>query len=419
MKQAPRNRSRGPLGIGQLSLVEHALCPLSASASLQENYVHEAGYSYSDNDSKRCRAQARVLCPLGLSAADELYLWGLLALTLQQPEPVPELRATPHWCLRQLQLIDCTNKRGGRQYAAFREALRRLATVRYLNDAFYDPIRQEHRQVCFGFFSYSLPQATESQRAWRIAWDPLFFELVKNAAGHLRFDFAIYRRLDPAGRRLFLFLSKLQHRRQREWTFRLRAVAVDLLGFAPLLADKVIRFKVKRVLAGLMENGVLEWGEVKSMGKGNDQIALRTTVATAGKLPPKTRAEDSPAFAALLGLGFEEQAARRLVRQTKAGMLTEWIDITQAARERFGDGFFKKSPMAYLVDSLKHAERGQRTPPDWWRELQSQERREDKLGDQSAALLTRLRHELFPQFKEGESASTSQLQPLSDVLRRR
>lgn len=403
--------------MGQLSLVEHALCPLAGATSLRENYVHEARYSYSSADRKRRSALVRVLCPLGLSAADELYLWGLLALTLQQPEPGPELRATPHWCLRRLDLINSSARRGGRQYAAFRDALRRLANVRYLNDAFYDPIRQEHRQVCFGFFSYSLPLASESQRAWRIVWDPLFFELAQHAAGHLRFDFAAYRRLDLAARRFFLFLSKLQHRRQQQWTFRLRTVAVDLLGFAPQLADRTLRFKIKRVLAALMENGILAWGEIKRMGKGNDQIRLRMAATASRQLTAPSRASDSPAFAALLEIGFTKSATRRLVRDTKPDLLAEWIDITQAASEKFGTTFFKKSPMAYLVDALQHAQRGDRTPPDWWREMQALERRHESEAGQSADMLARLRRELFTtnEMEKFESACT--LRPLGEVLR--
>jgi len=105
--------------------------------------------------------------------SDELYLWGLLALTLLQPKPEPELFATPHWCLRQLGVINQTNKRGGRQYKQFAEAIRRLSAVTYMNDGFYDPIREEHRRVSFRFFSYSLPVDIQSSRAWRIAWDPM------------------------------------------------------------------------------------------------------------------------------------------------------------------------------------------------------------------------------------------------------
>ena len=68
------------------------------------------------------------------------------------------------------------DSKGGKSYRLFREALRRLSAVRYQNDGFFDPIRREHRAVSFGLLSYSLPLAPDSSRAWRILWDPLFFE---------------------------------------------------------------------------------------------------------------------------------------------------------------------------------------------------------------------------------------------------
>ena len=64
--------------------------------ALLENVVFAASYSYSDQAGNRQTASARVFCPLGLAAADELYLWGLLSLTLGQPERSSELSATPH-----------------------------------------------------------------------------------------------------------------------------------------------------------------------------------------------------------------------------------------------------------------------------------------------------------------------------------
>src|SRR5207249_129484 len=68
----------------------------------------------------------------------------------------------------------------------------------------------------------------------------------------------------------------------------------------------------------------------------------------------------------LRGLGFDDHGICRLLRRFKMPMLREWTDITQAAKERFGPGHFKKSPQAFLVDNLKNAKAGKRTPPDWW-----------------------------------------------------
>ena len=111
------------LGFGQLSLVEHALCPLDARTSLQPGLVHRTTFPYSDGLRKRRSAHVEVACPYGLSAHDEFYLWGLLALTLSQDSVDAEFHATPHYCLRQMGLVDAQTRRGGRQYRQFAAAI--------------------------------------------------------------------------------------------------------------------------------------------------------------------------------------------------------------------------------------------------------------------------------------------------------
>lgn len=391
-------------GIGQLSLVEHALCPLDSRSSLTPNLVFDAKYHFSDAAAKRQTAHAKVFSPLGLSAADELYLWGLLALTLIQPDPDGELRATPHWCLRQLGVINQTTKRGGRQYRQFAEAIRRLSVITYMNDAFYDPVREEHRRVSFGFLSYSLPVDLESGRAWRFVWDPLFFEMVKSAAGHFRFDLAVYRELDNASRRLFLFLSKVLSRRKLLRALPLEDVAVDLLGFSTTLAVREMKAKVVRCLDRLKELQVLDDAEVFRTRPGRYFVKVSrgpyfvSRAATTFRPSP----EDSPLWDTLQAIGFEADAAARLIRTFPTRLLSEWADITQAASERYGKRFFKKSPMAFLVDSVSEAAKGNRTAPDWWQELKRRERQKHDLSNEGKAVFARIRGELF-----GESPATS------------
>ena len=171
-----RSRPRNSLGSGraQLSLVEHALCPLDAAASFRTGGIHIVHYAFSDAQRVRKTANATVACPFGLSANDELYLYGLLALTFAQPEPSADFYATPHYCLRRLGIVNPHTEAGNR-YAVFRAAIRRLAGVVYQNDNFYDPIRGEHRDVAFGFLKYSLPLGPQSSRAWHFVWDQQFF----------------------------------------------------------------------------------------------------------------------------------------------------------------------------------------------------------------------------------------------------
>lgn len=413
MERTSAAAKRRVTGIGQLSLVEHALCPLDSRTSLVENLVYRSEYSFSDAAQSRRMATAQVFSPLGLSAADELYLWGLLALTLLQPEPEQELFASPHWCLRQLGIINQDRKRGGRQYRQFAEALRRLSAVTYMNDAFYDPVRNEHRRVSFHFFSYSTPEEIDSCRAWRIAWDPIFFEFVKAAAGHFRFDLAVYRELDAASRRLFLFLSKVFSRKSQLRAIRLDHLAVNLLGFSSTLATREMKAKVNRCLNRLVEFHVLSGAEVFKTSPGSYFVRLERgayfetrTVRTYQPAPT-----DSPLFETLLTIGFDEAAAARLLRRYPQRLLAEWADITQAALERFGPSFFHKSPMAYLVDSVSKAAVGNRTAPDWWRDLKRAENREHHLSEEGLALFSRLRAELFSSEQASGQGSASLLAP--------
>ena len=183
----------GCRGRAQLTLVEHALCPLDPAASLVEGLLHRSEFFYLDENRHQKKATVRVSCPFGLSAVDEFYLWGLVALTLTQDDPSVEFYATPHYCLSELGLIPRGGAKGGKNYALFRQALTRLASVTYLNDHFYDPVRGEHRDVNFHFLSFSLPIDPASSRAWRFVWDPIFFEFCQAARGSLIFDLDVYR----------------------------------------------------------------------------------------------------------------------------------------------------------------------------------------------------------------------------------
>ena len=380
--------------MGQLTLVEHSLCPLDSAASLVENLVHDSAFCYMDRNRHYRKARARIISPSGLSASDEFYLWGLLALTFGQPQADANLFATPHYCLRQLGVIDQHACRGGHQYRQFAKAIERLSQVTYLNDRFYDPVRAEHRKVSFGFLSYSLPLDPESSRAWRIAWDPIFFDLVRAAGGSFRFDLATYRELDLANRRLFLLLSKILSRRQTSPRFELRHLAVNVLGFASTIATRDLKVKVWRCVERLTELHVLKpldkeglfsktkCGEYVMVLERGDYFTKRRTAVTRPTVP-ETAIHDL-----LRGLGFDDIGICRLLRRFPMPMLREWTDITQTAKERFGASFFKKSPQAFLVDNLKNAAKGNRTPPDWWHDVRRAEARTQAKSQVANAAMT-------------------------------
>ena len=167
VKQRPRKsrpKTSRHCGLAQHSLVEHALCPLDARVSIAPGMLHETSYQYTDRNRNRKTANAQIAAPFGLSPNDELYLYGLLSLTFTQVDPEADFYATPHWCLRQLGIVDSVNQQNTR-YRGFRDAIRRLAGVVYTNDSLWDPIRGEHRDVAFGFLKYSLPIDPNSSRA--------------------------------------------------------------------------------------------------------------------------------------------------------------------------------------------------------------------------------------------------------------
>jgi len=433
-KKDHRQPSRGRgTGHGQLTLVEHALCPLDPETSLNENLVHSARYHFTDGSRHQQTAHARVFCPLGLSANDELFLWGLLSLTLSQPEPESELHATPHYCLRQLGLIDQHARRGGRQYQQFADSLTRLAAVVYQNERFYDPVRAEHRKVSFGFLSYSLPLDPNSSRAWRLSWNPMFFEIVQAASGHFRFDLATYRSLDPASRRLFLLLSKIFQRRATSPRFDLHNLAVDVLGFSPTISASDLKKKIRRCVDRLCKIGVVASGSSMDIFEKEQAGRYRVLLQRGPYFERKSEfarmdVGDSALSESLAAIGLDPAAARRVFQQYPVRVLREWADITLAARERFGQRFFKKSAAAYFIDNVQHASKSSRTPPDWWLELRKAERQaqaaEDRkrrevkseppaetiLSEESRAVFAKVVQELFQQFQSaGQTPETARI----------
>jgi hypothetical protein len=347
--------------------------------SLQPGFIHETTYQYTDRHRNRRNARVRVGGLDGMSAHDEVYLWGLLALAVRQPRPKADLFATPYYCLRQLGMIT-SDKRGGRDYQLFRDALKRLAGIRYQNDAFYDPIRGEHRRVSFGFLNYSLPLDSESSRAWRFAWDPIFFEFAQATGGALSFDLALYRSLDAATRRLYLFLKKQFWRSEVTGRLDLRHLATETLGYAPWLPTTDLKKKVGRCIDQLVQvrfltvpTGVAEPEQVfKKLRRGVYSLRLHRGPAFDNvSVSPTTM--DSPLLDPLRSIGFDAPSIDRILKRFPAPIVEQWADITLAAIERNGLQFFKKNPQAYFLDNVKTAAEGNRTPPDWWRELRKRE----------------------------------------------
>jgi hypothetical protein len=430
-----RRASQAPSGVGraQLTLVEHALCPLDTSVSLSEGLTHRGEFFYLDENRHQRMATAKVACPFGLSPSDELYLWGLMALTLSQREPSIEFYATPYYCLSELGVIDRRagqGSRGGKNYVLFREAIARLAGVTYVNDHFYDPIRGEHRSVTFGFLSYSLPRDPASSRAWRFIWDPLFFEFCQAARGSLLFDLETYRSLDFASRRLFLLLKKIFYRNPQSPAFDVRHLGVNVLGFAPSIDVRNLKVKLGQCIRRLSERGIIGLppgtgpaGLFEKKGVGVYSVRFQRGCYFEKKpaAAAQIRVTESPLYGPLKAIGFDDAAISRITTKYKAQLVQVWSDITLAAMEK-SPGFFKVSPQAYFMDSIEKASRGTRTPPDWWYEHRKEEERRERESKRSVLNLPEGRGEkvdddrTFEEYLRGEGQAT--FAEIMDRLRR-
>lgn len=376
-----KSPSTPPLGIAQLTLIEHSLCPLATSVSLQPGLVHTSRFRYRDSEGRRRRGTATMTMPRGFSPVDEFHIWGMLALMLQQPEPELHFAATPHFILRELGSIDAGSRRGGRNYQMFRESVERIEVASYSNDSFYDPARKIHDRRTFGFFSTRTPQDVASSRLWHFYWNPLFFEYCRAIGGRLRFDLQIYRSLDPASRRLFLLLHKIFVGNRKSPSFTVRELMTDVLGYSPELKNSKLKQKLEVIGTRLHSADVIRFSssDIRESSSGQriefrpglyfkELREGRNLVATAS----------SPLVDALRSLGFESPDAERVCSRYEPSLLRDWIDITIAKQERDGPAAFRRSPQAFLIDNLKHAANGQRSVPDWWRELRKSETRTDE-----------------------------------------
>lgn len=389
----PRLRTRAPAsdrpttpfatgrsGLAQLSLVEHALCPLDDKQSLKAPLVYDTGHFRTDKNGHSRWIPVRIISQLGMLATDEFFLWGLLALTFAQPNPTLELWATPHWCLTRLGYLTSDSK-GGRQYAHFRAVLRRLAGATYFCKRFYDPIKKEERDRAFGFLKYDLPTSDDSSRAWRIVWDPLFFEYCQIKGGRMNFDLALYRTLDPASRRLFLLLSKIFWRRTTSPRFDVQHLSIHVLGFSPDVPVADLKIKLVRSLEKLLAHQVIRLPAGVSSpkqlyakkGTGSYSVVLERGHYFDQETPrsPINATTDSPLAEPLLSIGLAPQTVRLVLKRYPENLIQVWTDVTLAAMESKGPKFFRVSPQAFLMDNLKQAAAGRRTPPDWWHELRT------------------------------------------------
>ena len=106
----------------------------------------------------------------------------------------------------------------------------------------------------------------------------------------------------------------------------------------------------------------------------------------------------------------------QIVNRYPQHLVAQWTDITQAALELFGTQHFRKSPMAYLVDSLSKAAQGIRTPPDWWHEVRRKEQQTARPSSKGRRILGELLDEVFGA-ERNKSDATSKPESTASLLK--
>jgi len=378
-------------GLAQLSIVETSLCPLNSRVSLQPELTHSVSFRYTDpSDGTRKTAKVRITAAKGLSAKDEYLLWGLLAVTLNQTDPGPELWVSQDYVNRQLG-FEKRSERGGYRSSCFKDALYRLAYVIYDADAFYLPDMNEYRPLVMGILKYDRPQDLQSKRQWRIAWDPKFFELCRHSSGGLFFDLKTFRELDCATRRLFLLLLKIFSQGRKSPRFDIERLAVDVLGYQPGLPVKKYKQNVSRCVQEMASRGIVQLSPDASNvehlyrkdGVGQYSIRFdpgpyfRQDLRQSRQVKPSSDVVGSPHYDPLKQIGFSEKEIAVIVDRHKSKHINLAADITLRAMEGGKDvPKIRKTPKAFFRYYLKSLADKTATPPDWYRNTRERQKRE-------------------------------------------
>jgi hypothetical protein len=198
-----------------------------------------------------------------------------------------------------------------------------------------------------------------------------------------------YHELDPASRRLFLLLKKVFWRRASSPWFDVRDLAVNVLGFSPNLLPKHRNEKIRRVAENLQSKGIVAGNHhgvgARFVNRPNGAPSVKFYKGPAfhenPKVTPSKRRRPSPDFDVLQTIGFDEAAISRIIKRYSSARIQLWADVTLAALERKGAGFFKKSPQAFFMNNIRAATDSCRMPPDWWLDLRKEEDRREAAND--------------------------------------
>ena len=337
--------------------------------------MHETSFPIFRKGKPRLTARVEVDCPRGLKPYDEYLFHGLLSLALAEPDQSPVYYATANFILTRLGLNN-----GGRGYFDLEDAMGRLESATYRCWNFFHPIQREVvKYISFGFVKRCVPLENEAERGWKFVFDEQFFSFANHAYGGLKFPFHLYRRYDPAARRLFLFLRKIFHRRTQTHSIDLDRISDGILGYNPAYRSWEKKRQVLAAASQLLDTGVIALSEGSSSLKDEFRKVAKgkyTMVFHRGKngtsQTVSQQLRESSLYTMLHSLNLSDRAISDVVQTCPSGMVKQWIQITLAAKDR---SLIRTTPAAYFPDNVRNARNGKRTPPDWWSELQKAEDR--------------------------------------------
>jgi hypothetical protein len=174
-----------------------------------------------------------------------------------------------------------------------------------------------------------------------------------------------------------LLLSKVFWRRKESPWFDLQELAVGVIGFSEKLPTWKLKEKVTRSLGSLHRAAVVRSSEPQEVFRRRSVGNWSVRVARGAHFDRPQHSSpilaESPLREPLVAIGLEEAAVGRVLRRYPHELVRVWSDVTLAALERRGAGFFKRSAAAFLIDNLNAAQRGERTPPDWFLAIRKEE----------------------------------------------
>ena len=191
----------------------------------------------------------------------------------------------------------------------------------------------------------------------------------------------MYRQLDVASRRMFLLLKKIFWRNECSLLFEVRQVAIHVLGYSENLATKHLKEKVSRTIRVLRDHDIISLPEGTSVSNLFDRESKGRFVfrlqrgAYFDRTNPTVSTIDSPLVEPLQSIGFEASAVARILARYKPALIEKWADVTLTAIEK---RLVKQSGPAFFMDNIKAAVKGERTAPDWFRELRKQEEQQER-----------------------------------------